>query len=633
MLGLRSNLTLFLGATALLAAEGLPAQVVATETLVSNAEARLTVARAGESDIEIAFREGSVRLNGETVGSYDEGGRLDRSWRKLLGELAGADAGSLAAALGRWDPPQGLRGDGASLADLIDRNLEALAQGAAVDEQDAAEATAVVPAVPQAQADLGQVIETLISGAGYEAAARAIRKAHSSGLDVILGEEVHVDRGDVVDGTLVIVDGDIHVEGEIEGDLIVSDGTVTLSEGGRVRGDLHLLDARLDRDGGRVSGAVTRAPRVGAESDLRREIRDELRTEIRNELRREARSSRSLFHGMGNGITGLLRILVQLAILVAIGLVALHFAPENLTRIAEAARDYPARSAAVGMAGAFLLIPVWLLGVIALAISIVGIPLLIAWVPIFPIAASLATLLGFLAVALNVGNWVQRHDFERLRWASESNHVNHLILGVGALLAAFAAASVVGVFGHWLDFFTTILSAIGCLGMLAAAVVGFGAVLLTRGGRQTVYEGSSLDFDWPRWERTERAGGTVADDVMDTAANAADAVAEVVEDAAATVGSAAEEVVQAAADVVDDAAAAVESAADQVMDVAGDVVDTAAEVVDDVVAETAEVVDDVVAETAEVVDDAVEAVEETAEAVEDAVAEALDDEPEPEEEN
>ena len=34
----------------------------------------------------------------------------------------------------------------------------------------------------------------------------------------------------------------------------------------------------------------------------------------------------------------------------------------------------------MGLAGAFLLLPVWVLGIVALAVSIIGIPVLLAWV-------------------------------------------------------------------------------------------------------------------------------------------------------------------------------------------------------------------------------------------------------------
>ena len=51
-------------------------------------------------------------------------------------------------------------------------------------------------------------------------------------------------------------------------------------------------------------------------------------------------------------------------------------------------------SGLIGLAGSFLVIPAFVLGIIALTISIVGIPALLAWVPLFPIAVVLSLALA-----------------------------------------------------------------------------------------------------------------------------------------------------------------------------------------------------------------------------------------------
>lgn len=582
MLARRSDLLFLFCTGALVAAQPVAAQVVATETVMSSGQARLTVEAVDQPRLEISFSNGDITIDGNRVGDYEDGGALDRSWRSLLRRVANQDGNRVSGLIRNWSPPAGLEGDRSELAARLDQALERIAAGdAQVSVAPAVAGTVQEPgAVPMMdRARLERLLESLIGGAGFEEAARAVERARDGELDLRVGDDVHVHEGETITGTLVVVGADIDVEGEINGDVIVSDGTLTLQESGRIRGDVHLLDARLDREGGRISGTVVRPDRAVPETRVREQIRNEIRREIRDEYRHENRRSRSFIRNMGHGISGILQTAVQLAIMVALGMVLLHFAPDNMTRVAQVARDYPARSAAVGMAGFFLLVPVWLVGMVALAISIIGIPLLIAWVPLVPVAAGIATLTGCLAVALNLGRWLQRHDFERLRWAHDSNHLNHLILGVGLLSAAFLASHVVSAFGPWFGFFEGLLTTIGCLGMIATAVVGFGAVLLTRGGRQDLYENGGFEFEWrPRWERTAAGASAVAEDVMDVAA-------DVVDDLADAAGAAAHDLKKAAGGAADAASDRVDDAGEAIEDVADDIADAQENGIDDDIAE------------------------------------------------
>lgn len=583
MLARRSDLIFLFCVGACLLAQPAAAQVVASETHVTSNQARLTVETADDQRLEITFGSGDVTVNGERVGDYEDGGALDRSWRTLLRRVSSEEGSGISSVISEWSPPSGLEADGMALAVRVDEALERIASGgsAAVGGGSAAVGESaeqrsldrdMVGAQVMDRGRIERLLGSLIGGAGFEDAARAIQRTREGELDVRIGEDVHIDDDETFRGTLVVVGADVQVEGEIDGDVILADGTLTLEESGRIRGDVHLLDARVNREGGRITGSVVRPDRIAPEARVRDEIRDEIRRELREEFRHESRRSRSVVRNMGHGVSGVVQTAVQLAILVALGMVLLHFAPDNMTRVAQVARDYPARSAAVGMAGFFLLVPVWLVGMVALAISIIGIPLLIAWVPLVPITAGIATLMGCLAVALNLGRWVQRHDFDRLRWAQESNHLNHLILGVGLLSVSFMAAHLISVFGPWFGLFEGLLTTIGCLGMMATAVVGFGAVLLTRGGRQELYETDG--FDWrPRWERGSAGAAAVAEDVMDVAADVVDDLADAAGAAADDLKKAAGGMADAAADMADRAGHDVESMADDIEGAVEDIAD------------------------------------------------------------
>jgi hypothetical protein len=122
---------------------------------------------------------------------------------------------------------------------------------------------------------------------------------------------------------------------------------------------------------------------------------------------------------------------------------------------------------------------------VALGISIIGIPVLIVWIPLFPIAAGLAGLLGYLAVAKNVGEWVAEQRYRGLEWIRGSNAFYTVLAGVGALMVPCVAASLVRILG--IGFLHGFLAFTGSLVTFLAAAIGLGAVLLTRGGRIRSY--------------------------------------------------------------------------------------------------------------------------------------------------
>jgi hypothetical protein len=240
--------------------------------------------------------------------------------------------------------------------------------------------------------------------------------------------------------------------------------------------------------------------------DLRRSLEREIRRDLMASMERDRRRSPNVvvgaFRNVGRAIAGLLENALTLLVLATLGAVTLHFAREPLDIVATTARRAPARSAMVGLAGGFLLIPVFVLGLVALAVSIIGIPFLLVWIPVFPLAAALAGLLGFLAVARNVGEWVAEQEYRGLEWIRGSNAFYTLTAGIAALMVPCIASSALRILG--LGFFTGLLAFVGSVVVFLAVAIGFGAVLLTRGGRIRSHE-SYFDFEDDFWadSRTE----------------------------------------------------------------------------------------------------------------------------------
>ncbi len=210
--------------------------------------------------------------------------------------------------------------------------------------------------------------------------------------------------------------------------------------------------------------------------------RDRMQVEIRDASRATRGFGQRTVHRIARGIAGIFATLVTYAVLLGIGWAIVYFGGRPyLEAIADTARRQPVRSWAVGFAGAFLLLPAFIIGILILVVSIVGIPALIVWLPGFPIAVMLAALLGFIGVAHAAGEFMAERRFHGGEWFQRANSFYYLMTGVGLLLALPLAAHAVGM-APFLGFFKGLLEFAGGMALWIAATIGFGAVLMTRAG-------------------------------------------------------------------------------------------------------------------------------------------------------
>jgi hypothetical protein len=487
--------------------------ILSKEVAVGRDEAALGLEFQDGERLSIALRDGMVLLDDEIVpgGDYEPGGELDAAFRGLLGRAVSLDDGPLAEALVGWAPPEGLSREQAELGRRIDEALESALESPAPEER----ADAAGPRVQVEGSDESRFLSAVLGRADR----LVFLEEALAGLDDIrihVDEDVEIAEGETVDASLLLVDSDARIGGVVTRDVVAVDGTVELLESGEIRGDVRLAEGELVRSGGRLLGevrqlrdeggtAVLDRERVEELTELRERIRGEVRDEIRRELRREYRDAGSdfdfgsgilaPFRGLFRAVGGILETLVAVFILGVVGVGIVAFAPHNLDTVAEAARREPGRAAMVGTAGAFLLLPVYVLGMAALAISIVGIPALLAWIPLFPLAALAAAVFGYVAVARNVGEWLADSGYRYTDWIRRSNAVYTIfggLLGLSALFLAGEALHVVPFSG----FFRGLLGFAGVVVVLAAVTVGLGAVLLTRGGRRPEPQPMDPDEAW-----------------------------------------------------------------------------------------------------------------------------------------
>ena len=233
---------------------------------------------------------------------------------------------------------------------------------------------------------------------------------------------------------------------------------------------------------------------IEALNDEIRRLRGEIQAQVREVRLEQRRSSGPAwsrpFRHIVRGIGGILSVLVAYAVIFGIGLAVIFFGGRRyIEGVADTARHQTLRSLFVGLAGACLIIPAFILGIIALAISIVGIPALLAWIPLFPLATILALMLGYLAVAHAAGEALAERRFYATDWFRRGNSYYFLMTGIGVLVAFFLASQVVSMAGPWLGFFTGLLIFLGVVTTIAALTIGFGAVLISRAGTRPLRNG------------------------------------------------------------------------------------------------------------------------------------------------
>ena len=289
---------------------------------------------------------------------------------------------------------------------------------------------------------------------------RGARRTRRGGDNVRFMGDVTVARDEQVQGNVVAVMGSATIDGEVDGDLTVVLGTATLGTQSVVTGDVHVVGGALNRAAGsRVDGAihnVTSGRRTWSSGDTPNPLR-------------------SGFFGRLGSLAG---TLIRVALLALLALVVVAFGRRSVERVADRAAADPVRAGLVGFAAQILFFPVLVLTVILLAISIVGIPLLVL-VPFGVVLAVIVMVVGFTGVAYHVGRLLNG----RFGWTGRNEYVT-VLLGVVTIAAVtLLARSVALVAGGMLGW---PLSAVGFVIEYAAWTLGLGAAILMFRGRQTL---------------------------------------------------------------------------------------------------------------------------------------------------
>ncbi len=170
--------------------------------------------------------------------------------------------------------------------------------------------------------------------------------------------------------------------------------------------------------------------------------------------------------------------LVRMVLFALLATLILLLAPRAVTRVELAVTTQFWKSALVGLLAQLFFVPVLVLTVVVLAVSIIGIPLLVL-VPFGILAFFVALLLGFTGAASGFARVIQNRSS-----STTPTSVALLVVGLALIWGITVLGRLVSLGGGPLAHIGAIVVLTGFIIEYAAWTVGLGGALLTRFGRR-----------------------------------------------------------------------------------------------------------------------------------------------------
>jgi hypothetical protein len=292
------------------------------------------------------------------------------------------------------------------------------------------------------------------------------RRMHRAGGDrVRVFGDVRVGEDEEVAGQVVAVLGSVRIEGEVGDQVVAVLGSVHLGPKSVVRGDIVSVGGRVRRaEGSQVHGGVTEVSLADANARLHM-------TPWFGDV-----GLLSFFEGFG-ALPGLLASTFRLILLMLLASFALVVARSTVEASAHRLVDDPIKATLVGIAAEVLVVPVLFLTAVILAVSLIGIPLLLL-MPFVVLLLIVLALLGFSGTAVAVGQWARRRF-----GLSTSPGILDVCIGVVLILLPLLVGRVVALGGWPASPVSFLLIATGVGLEFLAWSAGFGAVLTNAFGR------------------------------------------------------------------------------------------------------------------------------------------------------
>ena len=280
-----------------------------------------------------------------------------------------------------------------------------------------------------------------------------------TGTRIAVGQDVRIERDEEVTDAVIVVGGNLIIEGRVRDGVLVAGGDVHLSSTADVRGEIVVAGGKFTRDAG--------SRQIGSISYV----------SFGDWWRRNNWWWPTIRFGeMGRWI-GLAGTITRIAVLGLLMMAMLAMARARVARVGRAAGAEPLRAMLIGLAAEIFFIPFLIAASIGLMITIIGIPFVAILVPIAIIVAVFAFVLGFTALACRLGEWVE----DRLGWQPGNAFVATAI-GFVILLAPTLIARFVD-FAPWGGPTTILLIVVGMTVEFLAWTMGLGAAIITGLGR------------------------------------------------------------------------------------------------------------------------------------------------------
>jgi len=260
---------------------------------------------------------------------------------------------------------------------------------------------------------------------------------------LILGGAVDLQERSEVTGDVVLLGGTLQVSGRVDGNLVSLGGVIDLNDAAEVRGDLVTMATVVNRaQAARVLGQVITGFRFPRQFSLPSEVQTPLMSEVGFQLA-------PFWQAMW--------FLLRTFLWSALALLIVMFLPNATQRVTRAFVAQPFLSGGLGLLTA-IVAPFLLIGI---AITILLIPISL----IGALALALAWAFGRIALGLEVGR--------RLSATMNQSWTLPVSAGVGTFVLTLVV-----------DGAHQLIPCVGWVFPTLAGLVGFGAVLLTRFGTQ-----------------------------------------------------------------------------------------------------------------------------------------------------
>jgi hypothetical protein len=272
---------------------------------------------------------------------------------------------------------------------------------------------------------------------------------------VSIGQNLVIEKGEVVEGDAVSIGGDLTVKGTVEGDAVSVGGKLTVAPTAVIGGDAVSMGGTLD---------------ISPEADVGGE-------KVAVEGNIPGLKGIKWLGLLGHAASDLTKRVVEVVkevvffgFLMLVTLLLTAFLPRQFGRVDEhLAGDFP-RSTLAGV-GIMIVLP---LGLVFMAVSIIGIPL----IPIVVLAAVVALLVGYVAMARIIGR----------RLVGDRHVMFQVFIGLLLLHGAALLGDIISLPGGAMETVGGVFSGVGKIIFIAASGIGMGAVVYSQFGKRTLAE-------------------------------------------------------------------------------------------------------------------------------------------------